>query len=134
LKENKQKAPSEKSSDLATAIIDAVLDKKAHNVVKLDLREIQEAVTDFFIVCHGDSDTQSKAIADNVEKQIKERFGMKPFYSEGQSQADWVLLDYFDVVVHVFQRDKREFYQLEELWSDGKVTRYDERGNIIESE
>lgn len=134
MKQIKQKNPSANSSDLASAIVDAVLDKKAHNVVKIDLKEVQEAVTDFFIVCHGDSDTQAKAIAANVEKEIKEKFGTKPFYSEGQSQADWVLLDYFDVVVHIFLREKRDFYQLEELWSDGKVTRYDERGNIIESE
>lgn len=133
MKRSKKKSPSGNSSALAAAIIEAALDKKAHNLIQIDLREIQEAVTDFFIICHGDSDVQAKAIAANVEKEIKEQFGIKPFYSEGQSQADWVLLDYFDVVVHVFQREKRDFYQLEELWSDGKVTRYDDNGNIIES-
>lgn len=134
MKENKQSPTSEKSSELADAIINAILDKKGHRVVKIDLREIQEAVTDYFIVCHGDSDVQAKAIAANVEKEIKEKFGAKPFFSEGQSQADWVLLDYFDVVVHVFQREKRDFFQLEELWSDGTVTRYDDNGNVIDSE
>lgn len=134
MKEYKQSPTSENSTELAGAIVDAILDKKGHQVVKIDLREIQEAVTDYFIVCHGDSDVQAKAIAGNVEKEIKEKFGTKPFFSEGQSQADWVLLDYFDVVVHVFQREKRDFFQLEELWSDGTVTRYDDNGNVIEGE
>ncbi len=119
---------------MANAIVEAILDKKGHDVLKIDLTEIQEAVTDYFVICHGDSDVQANAIGKNVEEEIRKKHGVKPIFSEGRSNTDWILLDYFDVVVHIFQREKRDFYQLEELWSDGIVTRYDDMGNPIDAE
>ena len=111
---------------LKDVIVEAILDKKGHDVVSLDLRNISEAITDFFIICHGDSSTQVGAIADNVMKQVKQELGENPWHREGLQQQEWILLDYIDVVVHIFYREKREFYQLEELWDDAvKATHQD---------
>ena len=124
-----QNTPS--AIDIEQAAIAAALDKKAKEVVSLDLRNIQDAVADYFIICHGDSPTQVNAIAENVKVELKKHLGEAPVYSEGMQQAEWVLLDYIDVVLHVFQREKRLFYQLEELWSDGVETRYNEMGEPL---
>ena len=114
------------SDTLNDHIIERILDKKGIDVIKLDLRKLPEAVTDFFIICHGDSRTQVKAIADNLLKEIKEKLGERPWQTEGQQNAEWILVDYVSTVVHVFHKEKREFYQLEELWSDAKITKYSE--------
>jgi ribosome-associated protein len=89
--------------------------------VSIDLRSLNDAVCDFFIVCDADSTTQVKAIADSVMKKTKEEIGEKPRHTEGLEHQEWVLLDYFNVVVHIFLKPKRKFYQLEELWSDGII-------------
>ena len=90
----------------------------------LDLREVMDASTDFFIICHGNSDTQVKAIANNISKETKEKIQQRPSHMEGITHASWVLLDYFNVVVHVFLKKTRDFYNLEGLWSDAKITEY----------
>lgn len=106
-------------------IVDSIQDIKGKHVVKLDLRQLDDAPTDFFIICEGDSSTQVKAIADNVQKRLKQEANTLPFHYEGQQSASWICLDYFDVVVHVFYRETRRFYELEDLWSDAKLTEYD---------
>ena len=104
-------------------IIEAIKDKKGQKIVKLDLRHL-DASADFYIVCHGNSDTQAKAIAGGVSKTIKEATGQIPNHIEGMGNGTWVLVDYFTVLVHVFHKETRDFYKLEALWSDAKITEY----------
>ncbi len=121
-KEAQQRAISgEKLNDL---IIDSIQDIKGKNLVKIDLRHLEEAPTDFFIVVEGDSNTQVKAISDNIHRRLKEEGLLLPNHIEGQQNSLWILLDYFTTVVHVFYRETRQFYQIEDLWSDGIFTEY----------
>lgn len=103
---------------LRDQIVEAALDKKAENVTSLDLRKLPDAVTDFFVICDAQTGIQVKAIADNIIDRIKEETGQNPWHKEGFENLEWVLLDYVDVVVHVFRTETRDFYQLEELWLD----------------
>ncbi len=106
-------------------IIDAIQDIKGKNIVKLDLRKLDDAPADFFIICSGDSSTQVKGIADNIHKRLKQEANTRPLHVEGQRNARWICLDYFDTVVHVFHHEARDFYELEQLWSDAMVTEYE---------
>lgn len=105
-------------------VVEAIQDIKGKNIVKLDLRSLDEAPTDYFIICEGDSTTQVKSIADNIYKRLKNELGILPEHFEGQRNALWVLLDYFDTVVHVFHPETRAHYELEELWGDAVFTEY----------
>ena len=116
---------TKKIAELEKTVIDAILDKKAEKVVSLDLRKIGDAVADIFIICHATSRTQVKAIADNIDRKVKENLGENPWHREGFENFEWVLLDYVDVVAHIFLKEKREFYQLEELWQDAERTDYE---------
>lgn len=107
-----------KNSKIFKTIIQAILDKKGENIISLDLRKIPEASADFFIVCEATSTTQIKAIADYVEVQLKKICGETPYRHEGKQAAQWVLIDYINVVVHVMHPEARNFYKLEEMWSD----------------
>jgi len=98
--------------------VQGIQEVKGKDIVHLDLREVPNTVCDHFIICHGDSDTQVDAIAGSVEKTVRERTGERPWHTEGKENRGWVVLDYIDVVVHIFHRSKREFYGLEQLWSD----------------
>lgn len=104
------------SKKLAHKIADLALDKKAYDVKLLDLRKLS-AVCDYFVICSVDADVQARAVADHIMDELREA-GVKVWHREGYTSLRWVLLDYVDVVVHVFQRDVREFYGLEELWGD----------------
>jgi len=117
---------SKMADALAEVIIKGMQEKKAKNIVKIDLSHVNEAAADFFVICHGDSDRQVKAIADSVEEETLKAVKQKPNGREGQGENRWVLLDYVDVVVHVFQKDVRGFYEIEDLWHDGKFTNYDD--------
>lgn len=108
---------------LRKIVIDAILDKKGKNVVSLDLRKIKDTASDYFIITHGDSNTQVKAVYDNV-LEVAAKKGFKPYHTEGSKGAEWMIIDFVDITVHIFYKDKREFYDLEELWSDAKVTKY----------
>lgn len=112
------------SDTLSNLIVDCIQDIKGKNIVKLDLRDIEDAPTDFFIICEGESTTQISAIANNIRLRIKEETDMVPSSTEGQDSSKWVLVDYFDIVVHVFYPETREFYELEDLWSDAIATEY----------
>lgn len=105
-------------------VVDAIQDIKGQNILKFDLRSVDEAPTDFFIICEGESSTQIKAISNNISKRLKSEIGVRPNHSEGMANAQWVLLDYFHTVVHVFYPETRRFYELEDLWSDAKITEY----------
>lgn len=109
-----------KNSKILKAITHAIREKKGENVILMDLRRVEEAVSDFFIVCEATSTVQVRAIADNVEEYLKKQLGETPYRHEGKQTAHWVLIDYVNVVVHVMQPEARKFYKLEEMWSDGE--------------
>jgi len=111
-----------KITSLNDAIIHGIQEKKGTDIVILDLRELSDTVTDFFIVCHANSSTQVKAIAGAVEEEVKKLVATRPWHIEGIEQAQWVLLDYVNTVVHVFVKDLREFYRVEDLWNDAVRT------------
>ncbi|WP_233752617.1 ribosome silencing factor [Flavilitoribacter nigricans] len=121
----KLKQPSVDTRELNELVIDSIHDIKGKNVVKLDLRHLEEAPTDYFIICEGDSNTQVKAIADNIYRRIKDEMGILPNHTEGQRESLWICIDYFTTVVHIFYREKRGFYDLENLWSDAKFVEYE---------
>lgn len=106
-------------------IIDAIQDIKGKNIVKLDLRALNDSPADYFIICEGDSSTQVKAISDNIGRKLREKMGLHPNHTEGMDGAKWILVDYFDTVVHVFYPETRAFYEIEELWGDAKITQYE---------
>ncbi|MFN8287094.1 MAG: ribosome silencing factor [Chitinophagales bacterium] len=117
----KRKTATEKLHQL---IVDAILDKKGKDVVSLDLRKIKDSPSEYFIVTHGDSSTQVKAIYDNILEEAINA-GSRPYRTESSKGAEWMILDFVDITVHVFYREKRDFYALEELWSDAKSTAYE---------
>lgn len=107
-------------------IADAILDKKGEDVVSLDLRGIDGAITDFFVVCNGANTTQVGAIADNIAEKMKEE-GHTLYRSQGETNAFWIIQDYGNIVVHIFLKEYREFYRLEDLWADVPRKQYKER-------
>lgn len=106
--------------EIVAATIEAMEAVKGKEIVTLDLREITTAVTDYFVICHAPSKTQVDAIADKVEEVVFEKTHAKPYHVEGRENTEWILIDFVDVVVHVFLESKREFYKLEELWADAE--------------
>jgi len=108
-------------------LADAIQDKKGQNVVSLDLRAIDGSITDFFVVCNADSTTNVAAIADNVIKELKEQLGLRPLRLQGLENNFWVIIDYGNIIVHVFQTPYREFYRLEDLWADAPHKEYSVR-------
>jgi ribosome-associated protein len=110
-----------RNSKLFKTIIHAIQQKKGENIVSLDLRKIPEAVSDFFIICSAGSNIQVRAIADFVEEEVRKVCGEGPYKHEGQQAAQWVLIDYINVVVHIMQTEPRSFYRLEEMWSDAPL-------------
>lgn len=107
---------------LITEIIKGIEDVKGENISILDLRDIENTVCDYFIVCDGNSNTQVNAISGAIQKKVSKKLKDRPWHVEGENNAEWVLLDYVNIVVHVFQRHIREFYNLESLWGDAKIT------------
>lgn len=112
------------SEELSLLVVTGMQEKKAQDIVVLDLRKIHNAITDFFIICSGNSDTQIDAIGGSVEEEIHKTLKMNPWHREGKQNKEWILLDYVDVVVHVFKKDRREFYDIESLWGDADFTYY----------
>lgn len=110
---------------LVDAAIAGIQEVKGREIVHMDLREVPNTVCDHFVVCHGDSDTQVEAITRSVQETVLKRTGEKPWHTEGQRNAEWILLDYVDVVIHIFHRDKRGYYALEDLWGDAALKRYE---------
>lgn len=123
--ETKVDDPNIGIEELNDLIIDSIQDIKGKQIVKLDLRELEEAPADFFIICEGESNTQVKAISDNIHRRLKQEANTFPNHVEGEKNALWICLDYFNTVVHIFYKETRGFYELEALWSDAKFTEYD---------
>jgi len=105
-------------------IADAILDKKGQDVVSLDLRPIGSAIADYFVICNATSTTAVSAIADNIIKEAKEQLGLKPVRTQGMENNFWVILDFGNIVIHIFLTEYREFYRLEDLWADAPKKTY----------
>lgn len=114
-----------RNSKIIKTIIAAIQEKKGQHIVSLDLRKINEAVADFFIICEAGSQPQIRAIAENVEEKVKSACKENPYRHEGYSNLQWVLIDYVNVVVHVMLPETRKFYRLEEMWSDAAADGHD---------
>jgi ribosome-associated protein len=108
--------------ELITLIIKGIEEVKGEDIQLFDLREIENSVTDYFIICSGNSNTQVSAISGSVQKIVSKEIQDKPWHIEGEANAEWILMDYVNVVVHVFQKSTREFYDIESLWGDAKIT------------
>jgi ribosome-associated protein len=115
------KKRSQEVNTLLDSIIKGIFEKKGIDVLKIDLRKIDTRITDFFVICHGSSTTQVNSISESVEDVVRKESGQRPWHVEGMENCFWVLLDYGDVVVHVFLEEHRNFYNLESLWSDGEI-------------
>ncbi|WP_299704663.1 ribosome silencing factor [uncultured Pontibacter sp.] len=123
MKETKAEANSD---ILAELVVKGMQEKKASDIVVLNLKSLKNAVSDYFVIASASSDTQLDAIASSIEEEIYKATRQNPWQSEGRTNKEWVLLDYVDVVVHVFLKDKREFYALEELWGDAGIKRIED--------
>lgn len=111
---------------LIGTIVEAISDKKGKDIVSLDLSGFDGAIAKAFVICHADSTTQVAAIAAGIEEKVRDEVGEKPWRIEGLNNSIWVVVDYIDVMVHIFQTELRDFYKLEELWADAPLTRYEE--------
>ena len=111
------------TDDLIAVIIKGIDEVKGEDIQLLDLREIENTVCDYFIICSGNSNTQVNAISGSIQKVVSKELKDKPWHIEGQSNAEWVLMDYVHVVVHVFQKQVRDYYDIESLWGDAKITK-----------
>ncbi|GAB3935039.1 ribosome silencing factor [Larkinella terrae] len=114
--------PKELSSEeLCKLVVKGMQEKKAIDIVVMDLRDVKNAISDYFVICSGTSDTQIDAIADSVEEEVFKAGQVNPWHEEGKTNREWILLDYVDVVVHVFNKERRVFYDLEQLWGDAEI-------------
>jgi ribosome-associated protein len=111
---------------LSQSIISGMIEKKAVDIVLIDLRSINGTIADFFVICTGNSDTHADAISDSIEKTVYENHKQDPWHREGKQNKEWILLDYVDVVANVFKSGSRKFYSLEQLWGDAVVTWIDD--------
>ncbi len=110
------------SEKLCKTVIEGMQEKKGVDIVVLDLREIKGAVTDFFVICSGNSDTQVEALMNSVAEYVYKATSEDVWHKEGAMNREWILLDFVDVVAHIFKKDRRKFYGLEELWGDAQIT------------
>ncbi|TCI85414.1 ribosome silencing factor [Tenacibaculum sp. M341] len=110
------------TDELIAAIIKGIDDVKGENIQLLDLRKIENTVCDYFVICTGNSNTQVNAISGSVHKVVSKELKDKPFNVEGQGNSEWVLMDYVNIVVHIFQKHVRDYYDIESLWGDAKIT------------
>jgi len=113
----------DQSKQLADLIVSGMQEKKGKEIVTLDLRSLKNAVADYFVICHAESKPQIEAIARSIEEVVQLKSNDKPYHREGFENAEWILLDYVNVVAHVFNSDKRDFYGIERLWADADIKR-----------
>lgn len=117
----KKNVSPQQTSSLLDAIIDGMQDRKAKNITVLDLQKIDNRVCDYYVICDADSKTHVSSIADSVEEMVLNRTKEKAFHSEGHQNAEWILIDYINIVVHVFLKEIRDFYAIEDLWGDAEI-------------
>ena len=124
-----------KKSDATKILLDSIakgiFEKKGNNVLKIDLRRLENRITDYFVICHAASTTQVSSICDSVEDVVRIDAGIKPLHVEGLDNCFWVLLDYGDAIVHIFQEEYRNFYSLESLWADAKIESVEDKKKQI---
>lgn len=108
-----------KTDELTDKIIETLQDNKAHKIVKIDLRNIENCFCSVFVICHGTSGTHIAGMSEAVEENVKQTLGDTPFHMENSNTTGWTVLDYGDVIVHIFDKELRDYYQLEEFWGDG---------------
>lgn len=120
MKERKNKELS--SKDLTELVVKGMTEKKGLDIAILDLRKVKNSITDFFVICSGTSDTQIDALANSVEDEVYKISKTEPWQKEGKANGEWILIDYVDVVAHIFNKERRKHYDLEELWGDAEVT------------
>jgi len=111
-----------KFNPLVNNIIEGILEVKGQNIKVLDLRNLENAVCDYFVICEGSSNTQVSAIHGSVLKTVRQNINDRPWHVEGSDQATWILMDYVNTVVHIFQKENREFYDIEGMWGDAEIT------------
>ncbi len=124
MKQRKNKEVS--SQDLSKLVAKGMSEKKGFDIVILDLRKVKNAVADFFVICSGNADVHVDAIADSVEEEVYKAAQIDPWQKEGKTNREWILIDYVDVVAHIFKKDIREYYGLDELWGDAEIIRLEE--------
>ena len=117
-----RKVENPSAKQLSDAVVEGIQEKKGTNIAILDMTGIENSICKYFIICDGDSNVHVDAVADSVDDYVRKKLNDRPFHIEGRKNAEWILLDYVDVIVHVFQRPVREFYNLEGLWADAKRT------------
>ncbi|MDR1983236.1 MAG: ribosome silencing factor [Prevotellaceae bacterium] len=117
---------TDNTSDLLNVVVDAMHEKKAENIVSLNLSELKNSICKYFVICSANSHTQVAAISDNIEDKVLENLNEKVWRRNGIENAFWIILDYGDIMIHIFQTEQRNFYRLEELWSDAELTQYTE--------
>ncbi|MFM2134807.1 MAG: ribosome silencing factor [Bacteroidota bacterium] len=115
--------PTDSTEILRDAVVEGMQERKGKDIVCIDLREVKNAVSDFFVICHADSRTHIDSIARSIEETVHKKLKEDPIHVEGKSNAEWILLDFSTVVAHVFLQEKREFYGLERLWADADIVR-----------
>jgi ribosome-associated protein len=120
----KKSAKTNNVEELLACIVDAMQEKKGQNILSLDIGSLPNAVCKYFVICNADSTTQVDAIANNIEDKVLDKLGEKVFRSAGYQNAIWIVLDYVDIVVHVFQTEWRDYYRIEDLWADAKAIQY----------
>ena len=108
--------------ELVDVVVKGIQEKKGKNIVILDMTKIDNSICRYFVICDGDSNIHVDAVAESVDDYVRENLHEKPFHVEGRENAEWILIDYVDVIVHIFQKSVREFYNLEGLWADAKRT------------
>lgn len=118
-----EKSKTFNSAKISELVVDGMSEIKALDITVLDLRKVNNAVADYFVICSGNSDTQIDAISESIEEVVFKATKINPWKREGKQNKEWILIDYVDVVVHIFKKDKREFFALEELWGDGVITK-----------
>ena len=116
------KSTAKTFSPLVANVVEGIEEVKGENIAVLDLRNLENSVCDFFVVCEGTSNTQVSAIHNSIEKSVREKSKDKPWHVEGRENSTWILMDYVSTAVHIFQRENREFYDIEGLWGDAEIT------------
>lgn len=121
-KRPKKKTTAKQTMDLLDAIVEGMKERKAKNITVLNLQGIENRVSDYFVICDADSNTHVNSISDSIEETVEKLNGEKAYHTEGQQNGEWILIDYINIVAHVFQREFRDHYNLEGLWGDAEIT------------
>jgi ribosome-associated protein len=117
---------SKQSGEVVKIARELLLDKKAKNVAVINLKDLENSICDYFIVTHGTSDRHVQGLAENLVDELEEKEDISPWHVEGKNSSDWILVDYADIVVHIFREEMRDFYKIEELWADAEIEYYNE--------